>query len=148
MRLDNLNYLKILKNIILKNMKKLKSENFVQIGHFVLRNHHCSPVKTEEGVKGILVSSEYYLDIDSLLKTPISKQEAVLYGRKLNMVLPTKKQLRLLEEHLETINNSLLNIGRGDCMLFGALGQQFWTRCEKAKTAPAERRSVLFLAPI
>lgn len=126
-------------------MKELKSENCAQIGHFVLRNHQCSAVKTEECVKGILVSSEYYLDIDSLLKTPISKQEALRYGRSLNMLLPTKKQMRLIEEHLETINNRLLSIGRGDCMLLGAIVSQFWTRFENR---PDERRKVLFLAPI
>lgn len=129
-------------------MKKLKSADTAQTGYFVLRNHRCSPVKTEECVKGILVSPEYYLDIDSLLKTPVSKQEAVRYGKQLKMTLPTKKQMRLLEQHLETINNRLLSIGRGDCLLLGAILQQFWTRFEKATFSPEERRGVLFLAPI
>ncbi|MBR6356239.1 MAG: hypothetical protein IKR92_05240 [Alphaproteobacteria bacterium] len=126
-------------------MEKLKSATCAQIGNFVLRNHQCSAVKTEECIKGILVSPEYYLDIDSLLKTPISKKEALLYGRSLNMLLPTKKQMHLIEEHLETINNRLLSIGRGDCMLLGAIVNQFWTRFENR---PDERRKVLFLAPI
>ena len=90
---------------------------------------------------------EKYLSmcIDSLLKTPVSKKEALLYGRSLNMSLPTKKQMRLIEEHLETINNRLLSIGRGDCMLLGAIVSLFWTRFENR---PDERRKVLFLAPI
>ena len=129
-------------------MENLKSANAAQVGHFLLRNHQCTAVNTEECVKGILVSPEYYLDIDSLLKTPVSKKEALLYGHRLNMVLPTKKQMRLIEANLETINNSLLRIGRGDCLLLGAILTQFWTRFERVETSPQERRGVLFLAPV
>lgn len=129
-------------------MKNQKSTNCASIGHFVLRNNRCSPIKTATCVKGILISPEYYLDIDSLLKTPISREEAVLYGRSLKMSLPTKKQMRLLEQHLDTINNSLLSIGRGDCLLLGALLHRFWTRFEKTSLQPEERRGVLFLVPL
>lgn len=129
-------------------MENLQSACCAQIGDFVLRNNQCSSAQNEACIKGILISAEYYLDIDSLLKTPISKKEALLYGQRMKMSLPTKKQMRLLEQHLETINSSLLRIGRGDCLLLGTILSQFWTRFEKATPAFDERRGVLFLVPI
>lgn len=119
-----------------------------QIGDLVLRNNQCSPTPAQIPTKGILVDDAYYLDIDSILKTPISKKEAVFYGKQMKMLLPTKKQMQKLEQNLETINNSLLSIGRGDCMLFGTLRKEFWTRCDKPADITTERRGVLFLVPI
>lgn len=127
-------------------MKKANSLKCAQTGHFVLRNNKCSPEMSNQ-VKGVLVDESCYLDIDSIVKTPVSKQEALLYGHRLNLLLPTKKQMRLLEKHLSTINNSLLSIGRGDCLLLGSMLKEFWTRCEKS-TGSDERRNVLFLAPL
>jgi len=129
-------------------MKKNIQIRQLQIGDLVLRNNQCSPTPALVPTKGILVDEAYYLDIDSILKTPVSKKEAVFYGKQLNMLLPTKRQMRKLEQNLETINNSLLSIGRGDCMLFGTLRKAFWTRCDKPVNTATERRGVLFLVPI
>ena len=129
-------------------MKRQNIKTSSQVGDFVLRNNQCSSVQTQVLAKGILVDDAHYLDIDSLLKTPVSKEEALFYGRRLNMPLPTKKQMRVLEQNLETINNRLLSIGRGDCMLFGTIQKNFWTRCEKRLATQNERRGVLFLVPI
>lgn len=129
-------------------MKKSVQIRRQQIGDLVLRNNQCSPTPAQIPTKGILVDDAYYLDIDSLIKTPVSKSEAMSYGKQLKMLLPTQKQMRKLEQNLETINNSLLSIGRGDCMLFGTLRKAFWTRCDKPVDAATERRGVLFLVPI
>lgn len=130
-----------------RNMKKIKARS-LQIGDVVLRNNQCSPVQTQVRAKGILVDEAHYLDIDSMLKTPVSKKEALLYGRQMKMTLPTKTQMRQLEQNLEVINNSLLSIGRGDCMLFGTMLKTFWTRCDRTIQTQNERRGVLFLVPI
>lgn len=127
-------------------MKKANFAKNVRTGYFILRNNQPSSVITNNHIKGILIDESCYLDVDSILKTPISKKEALLYGHKLNLSLPTKKQIRLLEKHLTTINNSLLSIGRGDCLLLGSLLKEFWTRCDS--TQSNERRNVLFLVPL
>ena len=129
-------------------MKKKDVCSLETTGFFVLQNNQCSPFPDRMKVKGIMVEKNLYLDIDSILKTPVSKQEALLYGRGMNLMLPTKKQMRLIEKNLEKINNSLLSIGRGDCLLLGAIIKDFWTRCEKSNNLPSERRFVLFLVPI
>ncbi|MBQ9271465.1 MAG: hypothetical protein IJ218_04285 [Alphaproteobacteria bacterium] len=120
----------------------------MRIGDFMLRNNQCSSEQTKVRAKGVLVDESHYLDIDSILKTPVSKQEALLYGQQLKMKLPTKKQMQQIEKNLEIINNSLLRIGRGDCMLLGEILQQFWTRYEKTTDSVGKRRCVLFLVPI
>lgn len=131
------------------NMKKtIHYKRQQQIGDLVLRNNQCSAAPAQIPTKGILVDKAHYLDIDSMLKTPISKKEAVVYGKQMKMLLPTKKQMQELEQNLETINNSLLSIGRGDCMLLGTLREMFWTRCAKPTDTATERRGVLFLVPI
>ncbi|MBR1825126.1 MAG: hypothetical protein IJ770_00880 [Alphaproteobacteria bacterium] len=129
-------------------MKNQTKRKVMQIGDFMLRNNQCSSVQTDVRAKGIFVNEKYYLDIDSMLKTPVSKKEALTYGRKLKMALPTKTQMRWIEQNLDVINKSLLSIGRGDCLLFGAILKEFWTRYEKTTGSAGERRSVLFLVPI
>ena len=120
----------------------------MKIGDLVFRNNQFSAMQPNLRAKGIFVNEEYYLDIDSILKTPVSKKEAQVYGRQMNMMLPTKKQMRLIEQNLEIINNSLLSIGRGDCLLLGAVVKDFWTRYAKTADSGIERRSVLFLVQI
>ena len=131
-----------------ENMKNKTNGAVMQTGDLMLRNNQCSSVQTEVRAKGIFVDKSCYLDIDSMLKTPISKKEALQYGQKLKMMLPTKKQMRLIEQNAEIINNSLIKIGRGDCLLLGQILQDFWTRYEKAKSLSNERRCVLFLVSI
>ncbi len=82
----------------------------MKIGDLVFRDNQFSAMQPNLRAKGIFVNEEYYLDIDSILKTPVSKKEAQVYGRQMNMMLPTKKQMRLIEQNLEIINNSLLRI--------------------------------------
>ena len=127
--------------------QKQKSKHPPCTGHFVLRNNQSSPVQTAVKIKGILVSEEYYLDIDSLLKTPVSKTEALNYGRRLNLRLPTKKQIQWLESQAQIVNNRLLSIGRGDCLLLGNILNEFWTLCDSVDANP-QRRGVLFLVPL
>lgn len=131
-----------------KDMKNKTKCARMQIGDLMLRNNQCSSVQTEVRAKGVFVDKSCYLDIDSMLKTPISKKEALLYGHKLNMVLPTKRQMRLIEQNAEAINNSLIKIGRGDCLLLGKILKEFWTRYEKPTNVPNDRRCVLFLVSV
>ena len=128
-------------------MSKPKGKKTCCAGHFVLRNNQCSAVQTAVKTKGILISEEYYLDIDSLLKTPVTKAEALSYGKRLKLRLPTKKQILLLENQAEKVNNSLLSIGRGDCLLLGNILNNFWTLCDNVSSS-SERRGVLFLVPV
>ena len=129
-------------------VKKQCVKNKGQIGDFILRNNQCSSAHNNVCAKGILVDAKHYLDLDSMLMTPVSKREAVFYGKRLKFELPTGKQMQMLEQNLEKINNSLLRIGRGDCMLLGSVRKAFWTRCEQAAMKRQERKSVLFLVPI
>jgi hypothetical protein len=129
--------------------KAIESPVYVrQIGDFVLRNNRCSAHCCRGQEKGIVVSDKYYLHLDSLLTVPISKSEARDYGKRMKFPLPTKKQMQLLADNLERINMSLIQIGRGDCLLFKDTLETFWTSRESVKRPPDERRGVVFILPI
>lgn len=118
------------------------------IGNFVLRDDRCSALCPRGQEKGIIISDKYYLHLDSLLKVPISKREAKNYGKQMKFPLPTKEQIRLLQNNLEKVNNSLLMVGRGDCLLLGNVSEDFWTCRASSPQVENERRCVVFILPI
>lgn len=125
-------------------MKRRKTLN---IGDFVMRDNNYPMEKALAAAKGIVISRNYYMDIDSMMKTPVSREEALSYGQKLQMNLPTKRQLDLITKNMEKISQSLHAIGRGDYMLFYDMQQDFWTASDDKKNEK-ERRRVVFIAPL
>jgi hypothetical protein len=120
----------------------------LNVGDIVLRNNKLSAPKVPIKAKGIILNQKFYVDLDSMIKTPISKEEALIYSRKMNILLPTERQMNVIRRNINIINESLLGIGRGDCLLFDDhIRNEFWTRCGN-QTADGERRRVLFIAPI
>lgn len=119
----------------------------LQVGDIVLRNNGFSAPKMRIPAKGIVLNQNFYVDLDSMIKSPVSKKEALLYGRKMNILLPTKKQMQIISRNINVINESLLGIGRGDCLLFDNIHKDFWTRCGNQANND-ERRRVLFVAPL
>ena len=115
-------------------------------GHFVMRDEHCAALSRSGQEIGIALNSKYYVDIDSLLTTPVSHDEAKQYGKQLKLNLPNKKLMRLLAENQNIVNNSLLAIGRGDCLILGDVTKDFWT--SKSNLPKTDRRKVLFIKPV
>ena len=126
--------------------KKDKNEMTVSTGQFVMRDNHCAAVSTAGQEIGIVLNSDYYVDIVSILTTPVSHQEAKRYGKLLKLNLPSKKMLRLLADNQETVNNSLLSIGRGDCMILGNVNNDFWT--SRSCLPERDKRKVIFIRPV
>ena len=127
-------------------MKSQKTKTTLSPGHFVMRDKHCAALSRAGQEIGIALNSEYYMDIDSLLTTPVSHDEARLYGKQLKLKLPNKKMIRLLAENQDTINSSLLSIGRTDCLILGDVAKDFWT--SKSTLPKTDRRKVLFIKPV
>lgn len=125
----------------------MKRKKTLNIGDFVMRDNNYPMQKDLATAKGIVISRNYYMDIDSMVKTPVSREEALSYGQKLQMNLPTKRQLDLITKNMEKINQSLHAIGRGDYMLFYDMQQDFWTVSDDKKNEK-ERRRVVFIAPL
>ncbi len=120
----------------------------LNVGDIVLRNNKLSAPKVPIKAKGIVLNQRFYVDLDSMIKTPISKKEALIYGQKMNILLPTERQMNVIRRNINIINESLLGIGRGDCLLFDDhIRNEFWTRCGSQEDN-GERRRVLFIAPI
>ena len=128
-------------------MKSEKEKEMAEhIGHFVMRdNRHAAFSRAGQEI-GIILSSDYYVDIVSLLSTPISHKEAKQYSKQLKLNLPSKKMLRLLADNQDIVNNSLLSIGRGDCLILGNVNDDFWT--SRSNLPETDRRKVLFIRPI
>ena len=129
------------------NYEYMKKQKVLEIGSFVMRNNETSTKKPLIGTKGIVVSKDFYVDLDSMVKTPVSREEALSYGKKLQMSLPTKRQLDLISKNVEAINQSLHAVGRGDYMLFQSMQQDFWA-VRNDKKDEKERRKVLFVVPM
>jgi hypothetical protein len=127
-------------------MKSQKTKTTLGPGHFVLRDSRCATLSRAGQEIGITLNSEYYVDIDSLLTTPVSHEEAKQYGKQLKLNLPHKKMLRLLAENQNVVNNSLLAIGRGDCLFLGDVTQGFWT--SRSNNPKSDRRKVLFIKQV
>lgn len=128
------------------NFKYMEKQK-MNVGDIVLRNNELSSPKMPIKAKGIVLNQKFYVDLDSMIKTPISKDEALVYGRKMNILLPTERQMNVIKRNINIINESLLGIGRGDCLLFDDhIQDEFWTR--RSEEAGSERRRVLFIAPI
>lgn len=127
-------------------MKEKKEEITVNTGYFVMRDNRYSPFGRSGQEIGIVLNSDYYMDIDSLLTTPVSHKEAKQYGKQLKLNLPNKKMLRLLADNQDTINNSLLSIGRGDCLILGNVNDNFWT--SRSNLPENNKRKVLFIRPV
>lgn len=119
----------------------------LQVGDIVLRDNQFSAPRMRIPAKGIVLDQDFYVDLDSMIKSPVSKKEALHYGRKMNILLPTKKQMQVICQNINIINESLLGIGRGDCLLFDDIHKDFWTRCG-GRANDSERRRVLFVAPM
>jgi len=129
------------------NFNDMNKKISLQTGNLVLRNNNVSPAQNHIKAKGIIINEKFYIDIDSMLKTPISREEALNYKRKMKMFLPTCKQLDLIRQNVETINNSLHNMGYRDCLLFYDINKEFWTSRHCCRDNN-ERRRVLLVAPI
>ena len=127
-------------------IKTKKREMTANTGHFVMRDNRCAAVSTAGQEIGVVLNNDYYMDIDSILTTPISHQEAKQYGKLLRLSLPSKKMLRLLADNQETVNNSLLSIGRGDCLILGNVADDFWT--SRSNLSEKDKRKVLFIRPV
>lgn len=126
-------------------MSKIKKSKALP-GYFVLPGK-CLKAFSRSGQEiGILLNENYYLDIASLLKTPVSYEEARQYSKREKFNLPDKKLMKLLVDNLDVINNSLIIAGRGDCLLFGDITKSFWT--QRAVKKESERRGVLFINSI
>lgn len=125
----------------------MDKKDLMQVGDLVLHDNKILAAGKYVRAIGIVISKDFYIDIDSMLKTPISKKEAISYGRRMKMKLPTKSQLGLIQQNIETVNQSLHAIGHGDYMLLGNICSDFWMLRNEAKDEK-ERRRVLLVAPI
>lgn len=125
----------------------MKKQKVLPIGSFVMRDNNNSAENPRIGAKGIVISQDFYVDIDSMLKTPVSREEALSYRQRLQMMLPTKKQLNLIFQNIEKVNQSLHILGRGDYMLFQNMHQDFWT-VRNDRKEEKERRRVLLVVPL
>lgn len=126
--------------------KKEEDKTAVSAGHFVMRDNKCAACSKSGQEIGIVLNNDYYMDIDSILTTPVSHREAKRYGKLLKLNLPNKKLLRLLADNQETVNNSLLSIGRGDCLILGNINNDFWT--SKSNLPEKDKRKVIFIRPV
>lgn len=127
-------------------IKTKNKKQMVVPGHFVMRDNHCESSSHCGQEIGIVLNKDYYVDIASILTTPVSHAEAIRYGKLLQVSLPNKKMMRLLADNVEIVNNSLLAIGRRDCLILGDVCKKFWTShsdCEKT-----DRRGVIFIRPV
>lgn len=123
-----------------------KGKMTVSTGHFVMRNNSYAALSHSGQEIGIVLNDDYYMDIDSLLTTPVSHREAKQYSKQLKLNLPSKKMLRLLSDKRDVINNSLLSIGRGDCLILGNISDDFWT--SRSNLPDKDKRKVLFIRPV
>lgn len=131
---------------MMKTKEKGKNKTAASAGHFVMRDNHCAASSKSGQEIGIVLNNDYYMDIDSILTTPVSHQEAKRYGKMLKLNLPNKKLLRLLADNQETVNNSLLSIGRGDCLILGNINNDFWT--SRSSLPEKDKRKVIFIRPV
>ena len=113
-------------------------------GFFLLKNNELSSSSQHGFEKGILLSKRFYLDLDSLLRYPVTLETALAFSEKLKHALPTLKQLEMLERHLEEVNMQLLACDRGDCLVTGNLSKEYWVRGMESD----ERRRMLFILPV
>lgn len=127
---------------------KQKKQQKPHLGDFIMRNNQCSALCRGGQEKGIVLNDKYYLHIDSLFTARLSRPEAQKYGKMLKFPLPTQKQIMLLADNIEKINGSLRQVGLGDCMLFGDMLHEFWTRRAAVNQPDDERRRVIFILPI
>ncbi|MBR1601658.1 MAG: hypothetical protein IJ677_08815 [Alphaproteobacteria bacterium] len=111
-----------------------------------MRDKRCQPFSTAGQEIGIVLNNDYYVDIASILTTPVSLEEAKKYGKQLRHNLPSKKLIRLLIDNQDIVNNSLLSIGRGDCLLLGDIDEKFWT--QRSINLMNDRRNVVFIIPL
>ena len=125
---------------------KTENKTVIQPGHFIMRDRSFQASSPAGQEIGIVLNNDYYVDIDFILTTPVSREEAQRYSKKLKLNLPSKKLMHLLTDNQETINKSLLSIGRGDCLLLGDLTQQFWT--QHPDDCANTKRSVVFIVPV
>ena len=115
-------------------------------GHFLLKDNKCTRSAFLGYEKGIILSDKFYLDLDSLIKYPVTLETAQAFSRKLNHQLPTAKQMTLLEKNLETINHQLLACGLGECMVMGNLQQEYWLK--NSVPNGKDKRRMLFIVPL
>ena len=127
-------------------MMKTKNKTVIHPGNFVMRDKSCQAFSRAGQEIGIVLNDDYYVDIASILTTPVSHEEAQKYGKQLKLHLPSKKLMHLLADNQETVNKSLLSIGRGDCLLLGDPTQQFWT--QRSNDCANAKRSVVFIIPV
>ena len=127
-------------------MKKTKNKTVIKPGYFVMRDKRCQASSPAGQEVGIVLNKDYYVDIASILTTPVSHEDAKKYGRQLKLNLPSKKLIRILADNQETVNNSLLSIGRGDCLLLGEITGQFWI--QRSNNAVSDKRNVIFIVPV
>ncbi|MBO6281876.1 MAG: hypothetical protein J6N49_05035 [Alphaproteobacteria bacterium] len=124
--------------------KKMPIDKNGMAGCFLLKNNELSSSSRNGLEKGILLNKRFYLDLDSLLRYPVTFETAMAFCEKLKHALPTGKQLDMLERHLETVNMQLLACDRGDCLVTGNLSREYWVRGEEAEG----RRRMLFILPV
>ncbi|MBR1903700.1 MAG: hypothetical protein IJ824_00780 [Alphaproteobacteria bacterium] len=113
-----------------------------------MRDNSCATTCRAGMEKGIVLNKDYYLDIHSLMKYPLSRHDAKLYSKQVNLPLPTKKQLQLLADNIEMVTESLLRAGLGDYLFIGNLVQECWTRRASEQNSETERRRVVFIVPV
>ncbi|MEE6206807.1 MAG: hypothetical protein VZR95_01985 [Alphaproteobacteria bacterium] len=126
-----------------KSEKEPIQDNNVS-GCFLLKNNELSTSSRNGLEKGILLNKRFYLDLESLLRYPVTLETALAFSEKLKHALPTCKQLEMLERHLEKVNMQLLACDRGDCLVTGNLSKEYWVRGMES----GERRRMLFILPI
>ncbi len=126
-----------------KSEKEPIQDNNVS-GCFLLKNNELSTSSRNGLEKGILLNKRFYLDLESLLRYPVTLETALAFSEKLKHALPTCKQLEMLERHLEKVNMQLLACDRGDCLVTGNLSKEYWVRGMES----GERRRMLFILPM
>ena len=124
--------------------KKVPIDDNGVSGCFLLKNNELSHSSRNGFEKGILLNKRFYLDLDSLLRYPVTLETALAFSEKLKHALPTSKQLAMLERHIEKVNMQLLECDRGDCLVTGTLSKEYWVRGVESD----ERRRMLFILPV
>ena len=118
------------------------------VGQFVLRDNSTVATCRNGLQKGIMLNDKYYLDTASLIKCPLSLQDAKQSSKQVKIPLPTKRQLQMLADNLEIVIEKLRFLGYGDYLFLGNLLQECWSRRSLKQNFTGERRRVFFIAPI
>ena len=127
------------------NKFKQKTNNRFVPGYFLLKDNECTESAFCGYEKGIILNDKFYLDLDSLIKYPVTLDIAQAFSHKFNHRLPTAEQMTLLEKNLEKINSQLLACGLGECMVMGNLQQEYWLQNSVANGN--DKRRMLFIVP-